>query len=67
MLHREVEEHDRERELDRAPHNEKTGSVTFSKVAGFQLATLLKVTLFHGCFLRFLNCASGTNRTTHYI
>ena len=25
MLHREVEEHDRERELDRAPHNEKTG------------------------------------------
>ena len=25
MLHREVEEHGRERELDRAPHNEKTG------------------------------------------
>ena len=25
MLHRKVEEHDRERELDRAPHNEKTG------------------------------------------
>ena len=24
MLHREVEECDRERELDRAPHNEKT-------------------------------------------
>ena len=23
MLHREVEKHDRERELDRAPHNEK--------------------------------------------
>ena len=24
MLHREAEEHDRERELDRTPHNEKT-------------------------------------------
>ena len=23
MLHREVEKHDRERKLDRAPHNEK--------------------------------------------
>ena len=23
MLHREVEKHDRERELNRAPHNEK--------------------------------------------
>ena len=30
-------------------------SVTFIKVAG-----LLKVTLFHGCFLRFLNCTNGT-------
>ena len=29
-------------------------SATFSKV------TLLKVTLFHGCFLRFLNCTNGT-------
>ena len=28
-------------------------SVTFSKVAGFH------VTLFHGCFLRFLNCTNG--------
>ena len=24
------------------------------------LATLLKVTLFYGCFLRFLNCTNGT-------
>ena len=30
------------------------GRVTFSKVA-----TLLKVTLAHGCFSRFLNCTSG--------
>ena len=30
-------------------------SVTFS-----QPATLLKVTLLHGCFSRFLNCAHGT-------
>ena len=35
-------------------------SVTFSKVAGFQLATLLKVTLLHGCFSRFLNSANST-------
>ena len=35
-------------------------SVTFSKVAGFQPVTLLKVTLLHGCFSRFLNCANGT-------
>ena len=26
MHHREIEEHDREHELDRAPHNEKTAS-----------------------------------------
>ena len=25
-----------------------------------QLATLLKLTLLHGCFLRFLNCTNGT-------
>ena len=25
-----------------------------------QFATLLKVTLLHGCFSRFLNCANGT-------
>ena len=29
-------------------------SVTFSKVAGFQAATLLKVTLLHGFFFMFL-------------
>ena len=34
--------------------------VTFSKVAGYQLATLLKVTLLHGCFSRFLNCINDT-------
>ena len=25
-----------------------------------QPATLLKLTLLHGCFLRFLNCTNGT-------
>ena len=39
-------------------------SVTFSKVAGLGLrlkpATLLNVTLLHGCFSRFLNCMRGT-------
>ena len=35
-------------------------SVTFNKVADFQPATLLKVTLLDGCFSRFLNCANGT-------
>ena len=35
-------------------------SVTFNKVAGFQLTTLLKVALFHGCFSRFLNWANDT-------
>ena len=33
-------------------------SVNFSKVAGS--ATLLKLTLLHACFSRFLNCADGT-------
>ena len=33
-------------------------SVTFSNAAGF--ATLLKLTLFHGCFPYFLNCTNGT-------
>ena len=28
-------------------------SVNFSKVAGFKPATLLKLTLLHGCFSRF--------------
>ena len=35
-------------------------SVTFSEVVDFLPATLLKVTLFHGCFLRLLNCTNGT-------
>ena len=31
-------------------------------------ATLLKVTLIHGCFSRFLNCTNGTKlrKTSHY-
>ena len=31
--------------------------------------TLLKVTLLHGCFLRFLNFTNGTNsrKTSHFI
>ena len=37
MLHREVEEHDRERELDRTPHNEKTDSMTQYKIKLTQL------------------------------
>ena len=36
------------------------GSVNFSEVAGFKPATLLKLTLLHGCFSRFLNYANGT-------
>ena len=35
-------------------------SVNFSKVAGLKPATLLKLTLLHGCFSRFLNSANGT-------
>ena len=35
-------------------------SVTFSKVSGFQPATLLKVKLLHGCFSRFLHSTNGT-------
>ena len=32
-------------------------------------ATLLKVTLFHGCFSHFLNCTNGTNlrNTSHLV
>ena len=32
-------------------------------------ATLLKVTLLHGCFSRFLNCTNGTKlcKTSHII
>ena len=38
--------------------------VTFSKVE-----TLLKVTLLHGCFSRFSNCANGTKsrKASHII
>ena len=37
-------------------------NVTFSKDTGrgVRPATLLKVTLFHECFSRFLNCTNGT-------
>ena len=35
-------------------------SVNFCKVAGLKLATLLKLTLLHGCLPRFLNCTNGT-------
>ena len=35
-------------------------SVNSSNVAGFKHATLLELTLLHGCFSRFLNCANGT-------
>ena len=34
--------------------------VNFSKVAGLKPATLIKLTLLHGCFSRFLNCANDT-------
>ena len=43
-------------------------SVTFSKVAGFKPATLLKVKFLHGCFLGFLNCINGTkSRSASHI
>ena len=29
-------------------------------ILGKLQATLLKLALFHGCFLRFLNCTNGT-------
>ena len=35
-------------------------SVNFSTVAGLKSATLLNLTLLHGCFSRFLNCTNGT-------
>ena len=41
--------------------------VTLSKVAGFWPATVLKVTLLHGCFSRFLNCTNGTKLRKHHI
>ena len=34
--------------------------ITFSKVAGFKRAILVRVTLLHGCFSRFLHCTNGT-------
>ena len=34
--------------------------VNFGKVVGLNPATLLKLTLLHGCFSRFLNCTNGT-------
>ena len=34
-------------------------SFEFSKVAGLKPATLLKLTLHHGCFSRFSNCKNG--------
>ena len=40
--------------------------VSFSKVAGLKSATLLKVTLLHGCFSRFLNCTNGTYSRQHH-
>ena len=43
-------------------------SVNFSKVAGLKPATLLKLTLVHGCFPRFLNCTNGTiSRNTPHV
>ena len=38
----------------------------FLQQRGFWHATL-KVTLLHGCFSRFLNCAMVPNRTTDHI
>ena len=35
-------------------------SVNFSKVTGWKPATLLKLTLLHRCFSRFLNCTNAT-------
>ena len=44
-------------------------SVTFSKVTGRNPAFLLKVTLLHGCFSCFLNCANDTKwrNASNYI
>ena len=36
------------------------GVLIFSKVAGLKPATLLKLTLLHGCVSRFLNYTNGT-------
>ena len=44
-------------------------SLTFSKVASYKSANLLKVTLLHGRFSRFLNCTNDTKsqKTLHFI
>ena len=44
-------------------------SVTFSKAAGWKPATLLEITLFHECFLSFLNCTNSTksSNATHLM
>ena len=42
-------------------------SVTFSKVAGFYPATLLKVILLYGCFSRFYIVQLIPNLATHHI
>ena len=41
-------------------------SVAFSKVTCFKPATLLKVTLLHRCFSRFLNCTNGTKSYNYH-
>ena len=38
-------------------------SDTFSKVAGQKPVALLKVTLLHGRFSRFLNCTNGSTKS----
>ena len=38
-------------------------TVNFSKVAGLKSVTLLKLTLLHGCFSRFLNYTNSTNKS----
>ena len=44
-------------------------SVTFSRVAGFLPTTLLKATLLHGCFSRFLICKNSTKscNASHFV
>ena len=43
-------------------------SVSFNKVSSFNLETLIKVTLLHRCFSRFLNCTNGikSRKTSPY-
>ena len=40
--------------------NTHRGVLLLVKLNRLQPATLLKVTLLHGCFLHFLNCTNGT-------